>query len=1222
MSALLSLDEEVRLYTTNSEREKYESLATLYGIIVALDYLERAYVRDSVTAVEYSPACTRLLSQCKTTLRLVGEDVPSIEQFMSRYRMDHPAALHRLQVGVPATVEHSSEAGPETGKWVAETTQSFITFMDALKLRLRAKDQLHPILQELVTGYARFKGSKDWEGRSKMVGWLITLNGMKASEEITEEQSRQLLFDVDHAFRSDVDLFNVSDAHFALHASTQLVVQAKKGKKAEGKDVAKPAQGEIPADLDFFKYAKGGPSKRKTRGQSEKEEASNVKRRKVSEESQDEQDDEENGDVETQNKGSASTQQRHRVATKGSNVPAHAETFAELNKRYRIPSHLMANLEQYGYQHPTGIQSYGCPILLESRDLAAISPTGTGKTLSYLLPVMANLGAPISSLKTEGGKGVRAVILAPTRELAHQIYNECLKLAQGRKWRIVLFSKATAATIADKSVRDNVDIIISTPLRLVASLQSGNLELSNVQHLILDEADRMLDAEFISQVQEVAASCTHENMQKAVFSATLPANAEKVAMDMLRNPPRAASLAEELVLNSVPNVDCLHAGMSKKEREDAVSRMRRGESWVMVSTEVMARGMDFKGVREVINYDFPQSVQSYVHRIGRTGRAGREGKAITYFTNDDAPYLKTIANVLLQSGSSVPEWILKLPKPSKLKRRDMGKIGRPEAVNPARRMGRSEAMKKRTDASPVSHHRDMIAGSKRRKEKAGHKDFGKPRRSPDCGKFVALAITIGKLWQLPRGGLEVIKDVSPANARYGPSTDRSQADFAYFNNLSPANTFFTCLLCFTMPAARNVRRSHRLRKRPQNGIGVDGSKPSNLDSHSDQDPTSGSTIDTTPTSTHGPDSKPTIFTTDFAKEVIKSCPPLYALVSGNAHEFQTHGRKKRHLKEGHIPRPPNAFLIFRSHLCSRKVTRKVEHEHSHISRIGGHCWRGLTEPKREPYKQMAKEAQRLHAALFPHYKYAPVWKRTKSTKRKVRRNGEEKEERCKTVASLVVSGVEGRDLEMEVKRLKFPGTGRRHTRQSSRTTHRRSSSTIASPEATQVQEGQIAAMLPSDSPSTVSDHSLPATPILPTVNVPQAGEEACALTCTNSPDTTVSVYGKDDEFDPEIQPPHLVVADYENEQTLSSREALMAGNITLFALNNLETDDSPYLPNLALSEAFLPTSTSANSLSVLSSSSDMASPCSYLQKTSSEDATMDADDIDFTDQYINYDQAL
>jgi len=139
-----------------------------------------------------------------------------------------------------------------------------------------------------------------------------------------------------------------------------------------------------------------------------------------------------------------------------------------------------------------------------------------------------------------------------------------------------------------------------------------------------------------------------------------------------------------------------------------VSRMRKGESWVMVSTEVMARGMDFKGVREVINYDFPTSVQSYIHRIGRTGRAGREGKAMTYFTDEDAPFLKNIANVLLQSGSSVPGWILKLPKPSKMKRRQMGKVKRAETINIARKLGRNDAVKKR----------DMIAGSKRRKRKA------------------------------------------------------------------------------------------------------------------------------------------------------------------------------------------------------------------------------------------------------------------------------------------------------------------------------------------------------------------------------------------------------------------------------------------------------------------------------------------------------------------------
>ncbi|KAI0063196.1 P-loop containing nucleoside triphosphate hydrolase protein [Artomyces pyxidatus] len=540
-------------------------------------------------------------------------------------------------------------------------------------------------------------------------------------------------------FKQDVQLFDKT---------------SKKG--GNSKALVQNADGQLPTQLDFFKYAQAGPSKKRKGAEAGLSHADGLKRRKA-EESEDEEGDDADVDMPP---NSAPPIPRHKVTTKGSNVPPPADTFEALKERYNVPSHLMSNLLQYGYTAPTAIQSYASPILLDSRDLAAISPTGTGKTLSYLLPLMTALGAPGSSSKIDAGVGVRAIVLAPTRELAHQIHNECLKLAQGRKWRIVLFSKATAATLADKAVRDKVDVIISTPLRLVASLQSGHLTLDNVRHLVLDEADRMLDTEFLSQVQEVVAACTHEHVQKAVFSATLPAGAEKIAMDMLNDPirvvvglkdtplpliaqsltyvaddpsklptlltylsqpynppvlifassqPRATSLAEELVLHAIPNVDCLHAGMTKKEREDAVSRMRRGESWVMVSTEVMARGMDFKGVREVINYDFPQSVQSYIHRIGRTGRAGREGKAITYFTDEDAPYLKSIANVLLQSGSQVPEWILKLPKPSKLKRKQMGKVKRAEAVNPARRVGRGEAIKKR----------DMIAGSQRRKEKAG-----------------------------------------------------------------------------------------------------------------------------------------------------------------------------------------------------------------------------------------------------------------------------------------------------------------------------------------------------------------------------------------------------------------------------------------------------------------------------------------------------------------------
>lgn len=286
----------------------------------------------------------------------------------------------------------------------------------------------------------------------------------------------------------------------------------------------------------------------------------------------------------------------------------------------------------------------------------------------------------------------------------------------------------------------------------------------SVRHLILDEADRMLDAEFVSQIQDVLGACTQPGLQKAVFSATLPAAAESSALAIMRAPvrvvvglkdtplphiaqtltyvaddagklptllqhlagayappvlvfvgsqARAQSLAENLVLGGVPRVGCLHAGMSRAAREQAVAGVRQGECWVLVCTEVMARGMDIKGVREVVNYDFPPGVQSYVHRIGRTGRAGREGRAVTYFADEDAPYLKAIANVLLQSGQPVPEWIRKLPKPSKMKRRQMAKVKRAEEVNYAGNVGRKEARRKR----------DMIEGSKRRVAKDGQHEF-------------------------------------------------------------------------------------------------------------------------------------------------------------------------------------------------------------------------------------------------------------------------------------------------------------------------------------------------------------------------------------------------------------------------------------------------------------------------------------------------------------------
>ncbi|PWO00960.1 ESCRT-1 complex, Vps28 subunit [Tilletiopsis washingtonensis] len=202
--------EEARLHTRPFAREAWENSGTLFALLVSLEFLERAYVRGGVPEAEYTPACTRLLAQAKTVLKLVVEEtagpelpppVGGLEGFMKRYKMHHPAALHRISVGIPATLEHNSHAatsGNERAQSVAETTQAFITFMDALKLKLRAKDQLHPLLGDLMGAYGKAGGAG--EGRGKLVGWLIKLNQLAAADEINEEDARQMLFDVEAAY--------------------------------------------------------------------------------------------------------------------------------------------------------------------------------------------------------------------------------------------------------------------------------------------------------------------------------------------------------------------------------------------------------------------------------------------------------------------------------------------------------------------------------------------------------------------------------------------------------------------------------------------------------------------------------------------------------------------------------------------------------------------------------------------------------------------------------------------------------------------------------------------------------------------------------------------------------------------------------------------------------------------------------------------------------------
>ncbi|KAK6340322.1 Vacuolar protein-sorting-associated protein 28 [Orbilia blumenaviensis] len=228
LSSTISLDEEVKLYTTTAQRSLHESLADLFSIIVALDFLEKAFVRDSIKEHEYTPTCFRLLGQYKTILSNdeVSKAFVDLETFKREYDIEYPAATSRLKIGVPATSEHPSRGGgpdhpqgsiPKNGitailgqpqpsagpsaKAVAECTQNFITFMDALSLDFKAKDQLHPLLSELMSSLNNVSNG-DFEGRGNLVHWLIKLNGMKATEEMDQEDARQLSFDVDHAYQA------------------------------------------------------------------------------------------------------------------------------------------------------------------------------------------------------------------------------------------------------------------------------------------------------------------------------------------------------------------------------------------------------------------------------------------------------------------------------------------------------------------------------------------------------------------------------------------------------------------------------------------------------------------------------------------------------------------------------------------------------------------------------------------------------------------------------------------------------------------------------------------------------------------------------------------------------------------------------------------------------------------------------------------------------------
>lgn len=179
-------------------------MADLFAIIVLMEHLEKAFIRDSITAEEYTPQCANLIAKYKTTMNFLSDSVSNLETFMDDYKLSCPAAVNRFKIGVPATYEHAvgdnkQDVG-KSAKYIAESVLHFITLMDTLRLNRYAVDDLHPVLADLIQSLNNVPGLPgDFEGRSKVRQWLITLNSMKASDEITEEQARQMLFEMEQS---------------------------------------------------------------------------------------------------------------------------------------------------------------------------------------------------------------------------------------------------------------------------------------------------------------------------------------------------------------------------------------------------------------------------------------------------------------------------------------------------------------------------------------------------------------------------------------------------------------------------------------------------------------------------------------------------------------------------------------------------------------------------------------------------------------------------------------------------------------------------------------------------------------------------------------------------------------------------------------------------------------------------------------------------------------
>ncbi|EIM21267.1 p68 RNA helicase [Wallemia mellicola CBS 633.66] len=389
---------------------------------------------------------------------------------------------------------------------------------------------------------------------------------------------------------------------------------------------------------------------------------------------------------------------KHDMSIVGTGVPKPITAFDEAG----FPNYILNEIKKMGFPSPTSIQCQAWPMALSGRDMVAIAQTGSGKTISFALPAMVHINAqPLLS----PGDGPIALILAPTRELAVQIQEECTKFGKSSRIRNTCVYGGVPKGPQIRDLVRGAEIVIATPGRLIDMLNMGKTNLKRVTYLVMDEADRMLDMGFEPQIRKIVEQIRPDR-QTLMFSATWPKEVKALAHDFLTNMIQVNIGSLELSANHnvkqiievcsdfdkrgrlVTHLDqisqenakvlifigtkriaddltkylrqdgwpalAIHGDKQQQERDWVLSEFKSGRSPIMLATDVASRGLDVKDIGYVINYDFSSNVEDYIHRIGRTGRAGTKGTSITFFTTENAKSSRDLVKILREANQNVP----------------------------------------------------------------------------------------------------------------------------------------------------------------------------------------------------------------------------------------------------------------------------------------------------------------------------------------------------------------------------------------------------------------------------------------------------------------------------------------------------------------------------------------------------------------------------------------